>query len=131
MGAEELRLEAVHGSITVAAPAPGVILVTISGRDTGELGDAPFRALEPHLAPKRPEIFIDAREAIGATIDVSAAWANWLVGNKDRYERLHMLTGSRYVQVTASFVRRFTALGDRMRIYTDPEAFEQALAAAR
>jgi hypothetical protein len=33
------------------------------------------------------------------------------------------------VQVTAKFVQRFADLGEVMRIYTDPRAFDAALAA--
>ena len=38
-----------------------------------------------------------------------------------------MLTGSRFVQVTADFVRRFADLRDMMCIYTEPAAFDAAL----
>lgn len=39
-----------------------------------------------------------------------------------------MLTGSRFVQVSAGFVRKFADLGDIMRLYTEPIAFEAVLA---
>jgi hypothetical protein len=32
------------------------------------------------------------------------------------------------IQITADFVSRFAGLGDVMRIYTDPAAFDEALA---
>jgi hypothetical protein len=38
-----------------------------------------------------------------------------------------MLTGSPFVQLTAKFVQRFADLGEVMRIYTDPKAFDAAL----
>ena len=38
-----------------------------------------------------------------------------------------MLTRSRFVQLTADFVQRFAELGPRMRIFTDPVAFDTAL----
>ena len=41
-----------------------------------------------------------------------------------------MLTGSKFVQLTADFVRRFAELGDAMRVYTDGAAFDEALRAA-
>jgi hypothetical protein len=41
-----------------------------------------------------------------------------------------MLTGSPFIQLTAGFVRRFADLGEVMRIYTDPAAFEGALASS-
>jgi hypothetical protein len=40
-----------------------------------------------------------------------------------------MLTGSPFVHITAKLVRNFAELGDLMRIYTDADAFERALAA--
>jgi hypothetical protein len=40
-----------------------------------------------------------------------------------------MLTASRLVQLTAQTVRNFAGLGESMRIYTDPDAFEDELAA--
>jgi len=128
MPIEPTRLRAVHAAITIGRPSPRVVLVTITGQDTGELGDAPFREIEKHLGgSERPEIFVDARATLGASVDVSAAWASWLMDNKARYARLSILTGSRFIELTASFVQRFTALGDQMRIYTEPAAFEAAL----
>jgi phage regulator Rha-like protein len=39
-----------------------------------------------------------------------------------------MLTGSRFIQVTAEFVRRFSELEGKMRICTEPRVFDRALA---
>jgi len=38
-----------------------------------------------------------------------------------------MLTGSPFIQLTATFVRRFAELRDIMRLYTDALAFDSAL----
>jgi len=38
-----------------------------------------------------------------------------------------MLTASRYVQITADFVRRFADLGDAMLLYTDAASFDEQL----
>jgi len=131
MTPEPVRLEALHAVFAIDRPAPGVVRLRVSGRDTGELGDAPFRELEKDLTGAvQPEIFVDARAVVGVSVDVSAEWARWLIQNKARYARISVLTGSRFLHVTASFVQRFTELGDRMRIYTDPGAFETALRAA-
>ena len=43
-------------------------------------------------------------------------WAN---RHKARFRRVSMLTGSRFVQLTAEFVRRFADLGERMNVYTE------------
>lgn len=126
-----IRLEGLHCTMTIDAPAPGVVLLIIEGTDVGDLGGAPFEALEPLLDGDRPvELFIDASRARGATIDVSNDWALWLARQKHRLLHASMLSSSRFVQLTADFVRRFAELGDLMRIYTDPAAFDGALSNA-
>lgn len=51
-------------------------------------------------------------------------------GIDSRFRHISMLTGSRFIKLTADFVRRFAELGDLMRIYTDPSAFDGALSNA-
>ena len=126
---EETCLEGLHCTMTIASPGPGVILVTIVGTDVGELGEAPFRAMAP-LMRDGVELFIDARGARGPAIDVSNDWAAWLSKNRGQLRHASMLTASRFVQLTADFVRRFADLGDAMRIYTEPAVFEGALSNA-
>jgi hypothetical protein len=125
---EPIVLEGIHCTISIHRAAPGVVLVTFTGQDTGELGDAPFRELGRDLAgPARIELFIDARNGRTASISVSGEWALWLSKNRARFRHVSMLTGSRFIQMSAEFVRRFADLGELMRIYTDPAAFEGAL----
>jgi len=125
------RLEGVHCSMAIEEPVPGVVLVTIEGTDTGEVGDAPFRALEPMLEGESPvELFIDARGARGPSIDVSSDWAVWLAGHRHQLLHVSILIGSRFVQLSADFVRLFAKLGDAMRIYSDRAVFEGALSNA-
>jgi hypothetical protein len=120
--------EGVHCTMRVAELAPRVLLVKISGRDVGEHGDAPMTTLGRLLPPSgKVEVFIDAREAMGPSTDVSAAWAQWLATNKPSFAAISMLTGTRFLQMTAGFVRKYAELGDVMRIYTDPSAFDTAL----
>jgi hypothetical protein len=47
--------------------------------------------------------------------------------NRPRFHYVNMLTRSRFVQLTAAFVRRVAELGDYMRVFTDPAAFDTAL----
>jgi hypothetical protein len=61
---------------------------------------------------------------------VSAAWAQWLAQHRAYLAQIHMLTGSRFVELTAGFVRKFAALEDKMRIYTDAAPFDEALGSA-
>ncbi len=119
--------QSIHGTLTITRPAPHVVVLTIEGRDVGEHGDGPMRALDEELRAGPYALFIDARDTKGATIDVSNVWAQWLRKRRDDLHRVHMLTGSKFVQLTADFVRRFAELGDAMCIYTERAAFDEAL----
>jgi hypothetical protein len=119
-----------HSTISIDRPVPHVVILTITGRDAGEHGAGPMKALEDELRTAPYALFIDARKTLGASIDVSNIWAQWLRAHRDQLERIHMLTGSKFVQLTADFVRRFAELGDAMLIYTDGAAFDEALRVA-
>jgi hypothetical protein len=126
-----VHLKSEHCTLTISRPADRVILITIVGRDVGELGDAPFHELAHDLAAPGPfELFVDARAAT-ASMDVSAAWAFWLGANRSRFHHVSMLTGSRFIRLTAEFVKNFAELGEKMRLYTEVAAFETALRAER
>ncbi|HEY5934541.1 MAG TPA: hypothetical protein VIU61_07900 [Kofleriaceae bacterium] len=119
--------EGQHSTLVLTRPVHHVVVLTITGRDVGEAGGAPLRALDEELSQGPFTLFIDARKTLGAAIDVSNVWAQWLRTNRDRLHQIHMLTGSRFIQLTADFVRRFAELGDAMLIYTDGAAFDEAL----
>ena len=105
-----------------------VVVVTISGSDVGEFGDAPFRALADDLAREdRIDLFINSRNVRGASIEVSCDWARWLGKHRDRLHLITMLIGSRYIDITANFVRRFAQLEGSMRLTDKPSIFEDAL----
>lgn len=125
------RFEGVHCTLEIRRPGERVVLVTITGTDIGELGEAPFRELDRDLADERPlELFIDTRDTRDASMGVSQDWAVWLQRNRAHFHRVTMLPGSRFIQVTADFVRRFADLGDCMYITTDAAAFDTALETA-
>lgn len=127
MPADPRAFKGKHSTMTIARPQPHVVTVSIIGRDVGEHGDEPLRALDDELRTGSFTLFIDARDTRGASIDVSNVWAQWLRKNRDQLQDIHMLTGSKFIQLTADFVRRFAELGDSMRIYTDGAAFDDAL----
>lgn len=105
------------------------MVLKISGTDVGEFGDAPMRALDDAVrGSEGVQLFIDARDVRGASIEVSGDWAGWLNRHRSILGSVTMLTGSRFVQITAEFVRRFASLEGSMRICTDPDVFDQALA---
>ena len=126
-----VKFEGVNCTLIIRRPRAGLVVATFKGRDIGEFGDAPFRELAVDLEKHSPiEFFVDGRETLAASLDVSGSWAKWLREQKDHISRLDILCGSRFLQFTAEFVRRFSGFEDRMRVYTDAEAFETELAAA-
>jgi hypothetical protein len=130
-GAPDVQYEGVHCTLTIRRPARGVVFAIFKGPDVGEFGDKPFAELAKDLAGGLPlELFIDASECLGPTIDVSNNWAQWMLSNRNQLHRINLLCGSRYVEMTVNFVRRFTQFGERMRLYTERDAFYQALSAA-
>lgn len=127
----EILFEGLHGTLTLRRVAPGIVLAIFRGPDVGEFGDGPFKELAKDLSEGLPlELFIDARECVGPSVEVSNDWAQWMMANRTQLHRINLLCGSRYVEMTANFVRRFTQFGERMRIYTEREAFYHALGAA-
>ena len=129
--AKILQYEGIHCNLAIERPRPGVAVVRISGRDLGEFGDVALRELEKEIAVHQQiELFIDARDAQSASIDVSSTWAIWLSKNRPAFKSITMLTGSRFVRLTADFVQRFAELSDLMYIYTDSALFETSLAKA-
>ena len=126
-----VEYEGVHCSLRIRRPAPGVAVVVLSGSDIGEFGSLPMRELQKDLACFNTlELFIDARAVRGASIEVSAEWALWMRAHRASFKRINMLTGSRYIQITAAFVRRFSGLADLMNVFTEHGAFEESLAGA-
>lgn len=129
MGA--VQFEGINFNAVIERPAAGVSVVRLTGWDAGELRGVPLRELQKHVDGGGPlALFIDARNARGASMEVSGEWAEWLARNRAHFSQISMLTGSRYVHVTATFVRRYAGLAGLMRIYTDATAFEEALSEA-
>lgn len=123
--------EGVHCGLAIKRPAPGIAVVVLSGTDIGEFADFPMRELAKDLARFGSiELFIDARAVRSASIQVSSEWALWMSTHRTQFRHISMLTGSRYIQITADFVRRFAGLVDRMKIFTDRSAFDQSLLAS-
>ncbi len=75
--------------------------------------------------------FIDARAVRGASIDVSSVWAAWLSAHRSQLKSVTMLTGSKFIRITAEFVRRFAGLNGIMWVCTEADVFDLALKQAQ
>jgi hypothetical protein len=107
------------------------VLVVLEGRDLGQLGREPFEQLEKTFDSGKPiDLFFDLRHALGATMEVSGSWAVWLRTHGQRLRHVSMLTARPVIDLSAKAVRSFSLLGEKVRLYSDPLAFENALRSA-
>jgi hypothetical protein len=124
--------EGAHCTLVLEQLSASLFLMRLSGTDTGELRDAPMSTLDEWLAEAHAiEFFIDARNVRGASIDVSSDWAAWFTANRERFKSVTMLTGSKFIQITAEFVRRFAELNGIMWVCTEAGVFDLALEQAK
>lgn len=125
----ERRWEGLHGRLSLRRSAPGLVLLVLEGRDGGEFGEEPFEELARDLAGGVPvELFIDARAAKAAALEVSGRWALWLGKNRGALRHVSLLTGAPFISLTADVVRSFSGLGELMRVYTNAADFDVELA---
>jgi hypothetical protein len=128
------------GSVRIAAgdtnflftrPKAGVLLVTIEGYDQGQLGTAPLDELGSVLRVAAPvELFVDARNAVGATVRVSEDWTRFLSRHRAELTHVHVLAGSKAVELTVAIARHLSRTDKLIQLYSDPTIFEVQLAAA-
>jgi hypothetical protein len=108
---------------------PGALHVTIAGNDTGQLGSAPLDEIAIALVRERPlELFVDAREALGPPARVSDEWTAFFARNRADLFRVHVLVGSKVVELTVAIAGHLSRTGNLIQIYSDPDLFASRLA---
>ncbi|WP_437514908.1 hypothetical protein [Sorangium sp. So ce1099] len=108
---------------------PGAVLVTIAGRDTGSLGDAPLDELHAEMLRYPPiDLYVDARSATFAAESVSDAWTRFFSANRERLQRVRILVGSPFVELVVNVAKLFSRTGELIRIGSDALSFEEAVA---
>jgi hypothetical protein len=126
-----VRLSAGDTAFLFARPAAGVLVVTITGYDKGQLGTAPLDELDSVLRVAAPiELFIDARNAVGATVRVSEDWTRFLSRHRAELTHVHVLASSKAVELTVAIARHLSRTDKLIQIYSDPTIFEAQLTAA-
>jgi hypothetical protein len=126
-----LRFKDDKGCIVLTRVAPGVLLLTLSGLDKGQFGDAVFAELASDMSRHRLiEVFVDTREAVNADVPVTNQWSDWLQANRKGLKNLNVLVASKFVRLTAEVMKVFSRTGELMRIYSDAPAFSDAIAQA-
>ncbi|HYE98365.1 MAG TPA: hypothetical protein VEJ18_05605 [Planctomycetota bacterium] len=132
LGDGSARLSDGGCTFTFERPRPGVLVVRIAGTDKGLLGTAPIDHVRQEIGRfGQLDLFIDARDAGVASLDVSDAWTAFFHANAGGLRRVSILAVSQFVHLTVSVAKLFSRTGELIQIYSDAALFEAALDAAR
>lgn len=126
-----VRLTVGDAAFAFARPKPSVLVVTIEGYDKGQFGTAPFDEISSALRVATPlELFVDARNTVGATVRVSQDWTSFLSRHQREFRHVHVLVGSKVVELTVAIAQHLSRTGNLLQIYSAPAIFEAQLEAA-
>jgi hypothetical protein len=129
--ADALHLSSPKATMVLTRLGPGLILLSASGHDTGQFGEAPFEWLERDMGRHGSiEIFVDMRDMFNATQIVADHWSKWIQRHRTHLRRMSLLVSSKYVRMTVEVAKLFSRTGELMRIYTDAPAFSDAITQA-
>jgi hypothetical protein len=108
---------------------PEVLLVTISGYDSGQFGTATLDEILTAINREgKLELFVDAREASGAGVGVSEDWTRFFSTNQEKLSRVHVLVGgSKVLQLTVAIAQHLSRTGNLIQIYSDALIFNKKL----
>jgi hypothetical protein len=123
-----VHLSSGHATFSFSRPRAGRLLVTISGIDRGQFGPSTLDEITAALDREGSlELFIDAREAVGAAVSVSEEWTRFFSVQRKRLRRVHVLAGSKAVKLTVAIAQHLSRTGDLIQIYSDPQIFDARL----
>ena len=126
-----VRMTSGDSALEFARPTSSVLVVTIFGYDKGQFGTAPFDEIGSVLRVAAPlHLFVDARSAVGATVRVSEDWTSFLSLHRTGLAHVHVLVGSKMVELTVAIARHLSRTDRLIQIYSDPTVFETQLEAA-
>lgn len=123
------ELESGAGRFVFRRPAPGALLVTIVGNDTGQFGTAALDEIRLEIMRAGAiELLIDAEQAVLVSPEVSQEWTRFFAVTRPQLKRVSVLTGSRLINLTVAIAQHLSNTGNLIQIYSDRELFDAALA---
>jgi hypothetical protein len=127
-----VRLKTERCEILVWRLRPRVLLMRIEGYDGGDFGNAPFDELRSEIQNfKSVDLFVDLSAAFGARTPVREQWTEWFRANQDVLRRVHILVGSRFIEMAVTLAKLFSRTGELIQIYSSPQVFEEAISGKR
>lgn len=126
-----VRITSGDSAFEFARPNPGVFVVKITGYDKGQFGTAPLDEIASVLRIAAPlELFVDARDGVGATVRVSEDWTTFISRHTADLMHVHVLAGSKMVELTVAIASHLSRTEKLIQIYSDPKIFDAQLEAA-
>ena len=123
-----VRMTSGESAFEFVRPRAGMLVVKITGYDKGQFGTAPLEEIDSFLRLLGPlQLFVDARNAQGATVRVSEDWTGFFARRKHDLSHVHVLVGSKMVELTVAIARHLSRTGNLIQIYSDPGIFEAQL----
>lgn len=123
-----VRLSAQECRFTFSRPQPGMLLVEVSGHDSGQFGTGTLDEITNALTRERPlELFIDTRAAVGVSTRVREEWTRFFASNRSNLIAVHVLTGTKIVHLAIAVAQLFSNTGNLIRLYSKPEPFHAQL----
>ena len=108
---------------------PGVMLVVISGYDTGVLGDAPLDIMTAELSRTAPlSLFVDTRDVTGVVTPVRESWTAWFQRHQAQLAKVTVLVSDKLINSAVGVARHFSRTGDLIRVLADPARFDELTA---
>lgn len=127
----QVRLSAGGCTFVFRRLRPGALLITITGHDKGQFATSTLDEIRMELLRYRPlELFVDARGAVGAAVSVSDEWTRFFSLNREQLTRVSVLVGSKVLSLTVAIAQHLSRTGNLIQIYSDPDLFDAAVAAA-
>lgn len=126
-----VRMTSGESAFEFARPKLGVLVVAITGYDKGQFGTAPLDEIASVLRIAAPlELFVDARDAVGATVRVSEDWTAFISRHRTNLTHVHVLAGSKMVELTVAIAGHLSRTDKLIQIYSDPKIFDAQLEVA-
>jgi hypothetical protein len=125
-----IRMTSGEAAFEFARPKTRVLVITITGYDQGQFGVAALDEIGSVLRVAAPlQLFIDARNAVGATVRVSQDWTSFFSRHQRDLAHVHVLAGSKMVELTVAIAGHLSRTGNLIKIYSDPAIFDAQLRA--
>jgi hypothetical protein len=125
---DTVRLTRANFGAIVSRPRVGTVLLRLNGYDAGQLGTSILDEVGAEMRRSgKIELFIDTREASGATWEVSRNWSGWFKTHRDQLARVCILVNSRLVRQTIEVARELSNTGRLITILSDEAQFNRFL----